>query len=62
MTLLLIFGTVMLYQEEKYRALFEESPYAIYITTRDGMFTDFNPAMVELFGYSPEELRRLKGE
>ena len=42
--------------EEKYRRLFEGSRDAIYMTTRDGRFIDANPSMLEMFGYSREEL------
>ncbi|HWK89464.1 MAG TPA: PAS domain S-box protein [Longimicrobium sp.] len=44
--------------EERYRSLFEESRDAIYITTLDGRFVDVNQALVDLFGYSREELLR----
>ena len=42
--------------EKKYRTLFEDSRDAIYITTSDGRFLDFNQATLDLFGYSHEEL------
>ena len=42
--------------EERYRTLFEESRDAIYITRRDGHFIDVNPAALELFGFSRDEL------
>ena len=45
--------------EEKYYNLFEESRDAIYITTRDGNFIEFNKATTELFDYSKEELKIL---
>jgi diguanylate cyclase (GGDEF)-like protein/PAS domain S-box-containing protein len=45
--------------EDKYRTLFEESRDAIYITRLDGRFIDVNPAMLELFGYSRQEMLRL---
>lgn len=45
--------------EEKYHNLFEQSRDAIYITSRDGYFLDFNNATNELFGYSTEEMRTL---
>ena len=41
--------------EEKYRALFEESKDAVYISTPEGRFLDINQAGVELFGYSSKE-------
>ena len=42
--------------EEKYRTLFNESRDAIYITSRDGKFLDANQALMDLFGYTREEL------
>ncbi|MDZ4845049.1 MAG: response regulator [Chitinophagales bacterium] len=45
--------------EDKYSRLFKESNDAIWITTIEGKFLDFNPATVELFGYAPEELKNL---
>jgi len=42
--------------EEKYRTLFDESKDAIYITSREGKFLDINRALLELFGYSREEM------
>lgn len=48
--------------EERYRRVFQESRDAIYITTREGRFVEVNPACVELFGYSREELDELNAE
>lgn len=45
--------------EARYRQLFEESRTAIYMTTRDGRFIDANTAMLELFGYTRDELLNL---
>lgn len=45
--------------EEKYHSLFEQSRDAIYITSRDGHFVDFNKATMEIFGYDSEEMKRL---
>jgi two-component system, cell cycle sensor histidine kinase and response regulator CckA len=46
--------------EEKYRALFEESKDAIFVSTPEGKYLDINPAGVELLGYaSREEMFRL---
>jgi len=45
--------------EEKYRTLFEESRDAICITTREGRFIDVNPEMLDLFGYTREEMMDL---
>jgi diguanylate cyclase (GGDEF)-like protein/PAS domain S-box-containing protein len=42
--------------EQKFRALFEDSRDAIYITTKEGRFIDFNQAYLDLFGYSKEEM------
>ena len=42
--------------EEKYHTLFHESRDAIYITSRMGKFLDINRALLELFGYSREEM------
>ncbi|MCI0415607.1 response regulator [bacterium] len=42
--------------EERYGRLVEESEQAIFLTTHDGKFVDFNPATSKLFGYSREEL------
>ena len=42
--------------EEKYRILFDESIDAIYITSRRGEFIDANRALLELFGYTREEI------
>ena len=45
--------------EERYRTLFEESRDAIYITSRNGAFVDYNQSMLTLFGYTREEMRGL---
>ncbi|MCM2357709.1 MAG: PAS domain S-box protein [Geobacteraceae bacterium] len=45
--------------EQKFRTLFEESKDVIYIMSPDGGLTDVNPAGVELFGFSKEELLSL---
>lgn len=42
--------------EERYRALFEDSRDAIYITAREGEFIDVNEYALELFGYTREEM------
>ncbi|WP_420130279.1 PAS domain S-box protein [Longimicrobium sp.] len=42
--------------EARYRKLFEESRDAIYMTTVDGRFVEVNQALVEMFGYTREEL------
>ncbi|HEX2166472.1 MAG TPA: diguanylate cyclase, partial [Longimicrobiales bacterium] len=45
--------------EERYRTLFEESRDAIYITRLDGRFIDVNPAALDLFGFSRDELMKV---
>ncbi len=45
--------------ERKFRTIFEDSRDAIYITTTDGRFIDFNQAYLELFGYTKEEMLTL---
>jgi diguanylate cyclase (GGDEF)-like protein/PAS domain S-box-containing protein len=42
--------------EERYRALFEESRDAIYMTAADGRFEAVNQAALDLFGYAREEM------
>ncbi|MBW1965301.1 MAG: PAS domain S-box protein, partial [Deltaproteobacteria bacterium] len=42
--------------EKKYRSLFEESNDAIYLTSREGKFLDANRALLELMGYTREEI------
>ncbi len=42
--------------EKKYRTLFEDSRDAIYINTREGVFIDVNKSMLDLFGYTREEM------
>jgi len=42
--------------EEKYRALFEESRDAIFICDRVGEMLDANQAMLDLFGYTRSEM------
>jgi diguanylate cyclase (GGDEF)-like protein/PAS domain S-box-containing protein len=45
--------------EDRYRALFQDSHDAIYVTRRDGKFIEVNPAALALFGYTRDELLRL---
>ncbi|MBW2038431.1 MAG: PAS domain S-box protein [Deltaproteobacteria bacterium] len=45
--------------EERYRALFEHSRDAIYITTREGRLVDVNQTFLDLFGHTREELEGL---
>jgi len=42
--------------EEKYHTFFDESRDAMYVTSREGKFLDVNRTLVELFGYSREEM------
>jgi diguanylate cyclase (GGDEF)-like protein/PAS domain S-box-containing protein len=42
--------------ERRYRALFEQSRDALYITDSNGAIVEGNAALVELFGYGIEEL------
>jgi PAS domain S-box-containing protein len=42
--------------EARFHSLFENSRDPVYIERRDGTFVDFNQAMIDLFGYSREEL------
>ena len=42
--------------EEKYKHLFEESPFSIIILSETGEILDFNPLTEKLFGYNREEL------
>ena len=52
----------LLYQEEKYRTIFEESKEVIYISTQAGNFLDINQAGLDLFGYSKKEIFEIKVE
>jgi two-component system cell cycle sensor histidine kinase/response regulator CckA len=42
--------------EERYRTLFENSRDALYITTREGKIVDLNKSMLDLSGYTREEM------
>jgi two-component system cell cycle sensor histidine kinase/response regulator CckA len=46
--------------DDPYRALFEQSSDAIYITTREGAFSDVNQAFLDLFSYTSQELTRIR--
>ncbi len=46
----------LLEKERKYRALFEDSYVPIFTTTRDGTFLDINKSMLDLFGYTQQEM------
>lgn len=54
--------TALRESERRYRLLFERTRTPVYVTTTDGHFVDANPAAVELFGYTREELFRLPVE
>lgn len=45
--------------EEKFRQLLEQLTDAIYFSSLDGKFIEFNKATCLLLGYSPDELRNL---
>jgi PAS domain S-box-containing protein len=45
-----------------YKALFEESRDAIYVRTRDGRFIDLNKSMLEMFGYTKDEMMEINVE
>lgn len=46
--------------QQRYEAIFAQSQDAIYISTPEGDFVNFNPATSRLFGYSPKELKNIK--
>jgi len=46
--------------ERRYRAIFENSRDTIYITDTDGFFIDINNSGLELFGYTWDELSKIK--
>jgi diguanylate cyclase (GGDEF)-like protein/PAS domain S-box-containing protein len=48
--------------EERYRTIFEDSREAIYVTTKDGKFIEVNEATLDLFGYTREEMLKLKAQ
>ncbi len=48
--------------EIKYRSLLEQLTDAIYFTSTEGKFLEFNTATVDLLGYSYEELKKLNVE
>ncbi|HEY3277851.1 MAG TPA: PAS domain S-box protein [Syntrophorhabdaceae bacterium] len=45
--------------DRRYRTLFEESSHALYTTTPEGRLIDCNQAMLDLFGYTREEMARI---
>lgn len=48
--------------EAKYRALFELSKDAAYLVSSDGTFLEVNDAWIDMFGYTREEVARLRAE
>jgi len=46
--------------EERYQTFFENSRDAVYITTRTGAYVDANNAALDLFGYTREEMKKVK--
>jgi len=45
--------------EKRYRGLFVDSRQAIYLTTKDGVFIDANPAALRMFGLDRDEMAAL---
>lgn len=45
--------------EQKFKSLLEQLTDAIYFTTVEGQFVEFNRATIELLGYTADELREL---
>jgi PAS domain S-box-containing protein len=45
--------------EEKYRTFINTASDLMCITNKDGQLTDVNRAMVDILGYSIEELRKM---
>lgn len=41
--------------EQRYRGLFQYSPYGIFVSHRDGQLIDVNNALVEMLGYNSKE-------
>ncbi len=48
--------------EEKYMNLLDQLTEAIYFTSLDGQFLEFNKATLDLLGYTAEELKLLRAE
>lgn len=48
--------------EERYRAIFEHSPDAVFQTVPDGTILDANPVACQMFGYTKEELCAVGGQ
>src|SRR5262245_43610949 len=52
--------TVAMSPADRYQWLFRRCPALIVALDKDGFFTDTSDAWIERFGYSREELTRLK--
>lgn len=48
--------------EERYRTLFEDSRDAVYVTSRDGNFQEFNKSCLDLLGYSQQEIQNITAD
>ncbi len=46
--------------EARYRALFEQAPDAVLVSTADGRYVEANPAATALLGYSREEILSMR--
>lgn len=46
--------------QERFRAVFEQSPNGIFLNDVDGNYVDVNPAGCEMFGYTRDEMLQLK--
>lgn len=53
-------GKALHESEERYRTLFEESRDAIFISSGDNRFVEFNQALLDLLGYTREEMMKMK--
>lgn len=49
----------LLASEEKYRALFDDSKDGVFISSRDGELLEANPSLLQLFGYTREEMQSI---
>ena len=49
----------LLASEEKYRALFDDSKDGVFISSRDGRMLEANPSLLQLFGYTREEMQAI---
>ena len=55
-------GLMIKETEGRYRALFEDSRDAIFISSKDGKLLNFNQSALDLFGYTRSELQNLNIE